>query len=278
MLSSQKNILNSIKIHSMKSNPLVTIITVAFNADKTIEKTIQSVLNQSYKNIEYIIVDGASSDKTVDIINRYDDYISYWISEPDHGIYDAMNKGLAKATGEIIAIINADDWYEENAVELSVETIIKHNADYSYASILHHAHKKIGRISPIEYGSFTKKAFFEMPYPHISAFIKREVYEEVGFFDTSFKIAGDHDLALKVILHGYRGVEVNQVIAHALADGVSSDFKANMESFKVARQHAAPLFVSLLKLTKQFIVYIAMKYLPTEIIKKLQKLKKSRFL
>ena len=90
--------------------PLITIITVSYNAVKTIEDTIVSVLGQTYNNIEYIIIDGGSTDGTLDIIKKYQDKITYWVSEPDKGIYDAMNKGIAKANGELIGIINSDDW------------------------------------------------------------------------------------------------------------------------------------------------------------------------
>ena len=101
----------------MNNIPLISIITVSYNAVKTIEDTILSVINQTYPNIEYIIIDGGSTDGTLDIIKKYQDKITYWVSEPDKGIYDAMNKGIAKANGELIGIINADDWYELDAVQ-----------------------------------------------------------------------------------------------------------------------------------------------------------------
>lgn len=107
----------------MQKNIKVSIITVCFNSEKTIIDTLESVLNQSYENIEYIIIDGKSKDKTVDIIKRYENKfkekkIEYkWISEKDSGIYEAMNKGINKSTGEVIGIINSDDWYEKNTVE-----------------------------------------------------------------------------------------------------------------------------------------------------------------
>ena len=104
----------------MNNSPLISIITVSYNAVKTIEDTITSVLNQTYSNIEYIIIDGASTDGTLEVIKKYQDDISIIVSEPDKGIYDAMNKGIERANGELIGIINADDWYEANAVERSI--------------------------------------------------------------------------------------------------------------------------------------------------------------
>ncbi len=108
----------------MSKLPLVSIITVVYNGAKTLEQTILSVLNQTYKNIEYIIIDGESTDGTLDIIEMYRDKISTCISEPDEGLYDAMNKGVSIANGELIGIINSDDWFEKNAVELVVSSYV----------------------------------------------------------------------------------------------------------------------------------------------------------
>ena len=91
--------------------PLVTIITVVFNGEKYLQQTIQSVINQTYDNVEYVVIDGGSTDGTVDIIRKYEDKIDYWVSEPDQGIYDAMNKGIQLAGGEIVGLINSDDCY-----------------------------------------------------------------------------------------------------------------------------------------------------------------------
>src|SRR4051812_41105410 len=91
--------------------PLISVITVVYNGAATLERTIKSVLKQTYKNIQYIIIDGRSNDGTIDIIKKYEKYISYWVSEPDKGIYDAMNKGVAAATGTLVGILNSDDYY-----------------------------------------------------------------------------------------------------------------------------------------------------------------------
>lgn len=121
---------------------LVTVLTVAFNSEKTIAKTIESVLNQTYGNIEYIIVDGASKDKTVEVAQAYEEQFEAKagrslriISEPDQGMYDALNKGVRMATGEIIGSINADDWYEADAVEIMANNYVKDHYDAAWGSI-----------------------------------------------------------------------------------------------------------------------------------------------
>src|SRR5262245_19759519 len=117
----------------MYNKPLVSIITVAYNADRFIEKTIQSVLSQTYSPIEYIIIDGGSTDNTADVIKKYADRIAYWYSEKDNGISDAFNKGLNKATGDIIGIINADDWYESDTIEKVVNNF--GDSDVTYGDL-----------------------------------------------------------------------------------------------------------------------------------------------
>ena len=109
-----------------KLNMKLSIITVSLNNKDTIEQTIRSVLSQTYNNVEYIVIDGGSTDGTVDIIKKYEDKISYWVSESDKGIYDAMNKGIRKATGDIVGILNADDFYvDENVLEKVVKCFEK---------------------------------------------------------------------------------------------------------------------------------------------------------
>mgnify|MGYP000302656355 FL=1 len=116
----------------MKEFPLISVVTVSYNAIATIEQTILSVINQKYSAIEYIIIDGGSTDGTVDIIKKYEDKISYWVSERDNGIYDAMNKGIRHATGKIVGIINSDDWYEMDAFATVADLYLKKGDLYLY--------------------------------------------------------------------------------------------------------------------------------------------------
>lgn len=127
--------LKGIEKQSMVDNPLVSIITVVFNGAKYIEQTINSVINQSYKNIEYIIIDGASTDGTIDIIKQYENKISYWKSEKDKGIYFAMNKGISLANGELIGILNADDFYLPDTIKKIIDADKLFHTDIYYGDI-----------------------------------------------------------------------------------------------------------------------------------------------
>jgi len=153
---------------STPDKPLITIITVVFNGETHLEETIQSVINQTYDNVECIIIDGGSTDTTLDIITKYEDQIDYWISEKDNDIYDAMNKGLMLAMGDIVGIINADDWYERESIEKSIIALLDSNADYTIGDCRKIPSNIIAKpIWPL----IKNKFYQEMMHPHISALI-----------------------------------------------------------------------------------------------------------
>lgn len=204
----------------MKSNhfPMVSIITVCLNSENTIEKTITSVLEQTYENIEYIIVDGQSSDRTLDIIKKYETKIAKVVSEPDEGLYYAMNKGIAMATGEYIGIINSDDWYETYTVEEVVSCFKKTNADLVY-----------GDIQVVEDGeprliSINRHEDMRMvlSIPHPTMFVKKEMYDLYGKFDTQYKIAADLDLVLRLYYNGIHFECIKKVLASFRKGGLST--------------------------------------------------------
>ena len=258
----------------MKDNPLVSIITVVYNGQVTIEKCIESVKKQSYGNIEHIIIDGGSTDGTLDIIKKHGDEISYWTSEPDKGIYDAMNKGLKIAQGDFIAILNADDYYLPNAIELSMQEIEETNSDYSFAEVQYvNSKAKIRPIFPLE----QNKIYQEMLYPHVSAVISKKIYDEVGYFDTNFKIAGDHDMALRIHLNNYKYCYVSEVIAELEEGGVSSSNESNKESLTVVIKNGKDIVRSYTTYYKQLIKINLVKFLPQKIVNLILKVKGSRF-
>lgn len=190
--------------------PLVSIITVCFNSEKTIAKTLDSVLSQIYTNIEYILVDGKSTDKTIDIIKQYEPLfiaknIKYrWVSESDHGLYDAMNKGIDMVTGEWVGIINSDDYYAGLNVIDNVVNKINQNPDVSalYADLHYVSQDSNAKIiRNWKSGDFNKRKFyFGWMIPHPTLFLKRDVYKQVGKFNLSLKLAADYELILRVFL------------------------------------------------------------------------------
>jgi glycosyltransferase involved in cell wall biosynthesis len=181
----------------------ISIITVCYNAQSFIESAITSVLSQTYSNIEYIIVDGNSTDATMSIVNRYADKIATIISEPDKGIYDAMNKGIACATGDVVGILNADDFYiDSNVIELIVEQA-QNNPDvdvfFGGVDFVHpqQLDKVIRRYQFNAFKSWYLRIAL-MP-PHPATFVRRSVYEKYGFYKIDYKIAADFDMFIRMI-------------------------------------------------------------------------------
>lgn len=181
--SSSKSVYNS-----ATKFPLVSIITVCYNSVETIEKTVNSVLHQTYPNIEYIIVDGGSTDGTVDVISRYSDKITYWISEPDKGIYDAMNKGLLKATGKWVNFLNSGDWYCSNNVISKISPFLNDESDIVYGDVyfVQTNYMFICRCESID------NMKYRMINPHPATFVRRE-YHVSHLFDISYKSSGDYN-------------------------------------------------------------------------------------
>lgn len=175
--------------------PKVSIITVVLDGETYLEQTIKSVIGQSYPNIEYIIIDGGSTDSSLDIIEKYEKNIRYWVSEPDKGIYDAMNKGIEAAGGDIVGIINADDWYEPGAVERAVEILEVSGADaiHSAMKVLQDRGEPIVIPAPEELDTFTKGMLINHP----TLFARKSLYDRLGLFDTQYQVAADWDLMLR---------------------------------------------------------------------------------
>lgn len=179
----------------------ISIITPSFNSEKTIEATIKSVLNQTHKDIEYIIIDGGSKDKTIEIINKYRDKISKIISEPDEGIYDAMNKGIKLATGEIIGILNSDDLYfDEFVIENVVKTFKENQIDCLWGDLVYFKND-INKFIRIWKGGKYKSGIFKTGWvpPHPTFFVKKEIYEEYGYFRLDFSVAADYELMFRFL-------------------------------------------------------------------------------
>ena len=202
----------------------ISIITVSFNSSKTIEKTFKSIQCQSYKNIEYIVIDGGSNDGTLKIIEDYKSVITKYISEPDNGLYDAMNKGIDLATGEIVGILNSDDIFTDfRVIEEIVQFHIENQIDASIGNItqFNGLGKTVRRYSSINWKPEKLKIGF-MP-PHPSIFLKRELFEKYGNYNLDYIIGADYELIIRFFLKHTISWKFSNITTTAmLKGGISS--------------------------------------------------------
>lgn len=213
-------------------NLKVSIITICYNAEKTIEQTIQSVLGQTYPHVEYVIVDGKSTDGTMEIVNRYRDKITKVISEPDEGIYDAMNKGIRMTSGDVIGIVNADDWIEPDAIEHVVRCFLDHDTDIVHGDI--RLVYEDGMSQEAMKTDSLDKLWHSMVVRHPATFVKKDVYEKQGLFDTSYRITGDYDFILRCYANGVRFCYLDKILSNFRMDGISNT--GSRECAKETRQ------------------------------------------
>lgn len=203
----------------------VSIITVCYNSAATIEDTITSVLSQDYKNIEYIVIDGGSSDATLDIINKYREQISIVISEPDKGIYDAMNKGIKNATGNIVGILNSDDFYETKDVISEIVNNFDIDTDIVFGNLIFvkpENIKKITRFYSLPHFKAWKLRFGWMP-PHPATFIKKSVYDKYGLYKINYKISADYEVFVRFLLvNKVNFKHINKILVRMRDGGVST--------------------------------------------------------
>ena len=214
----------------------ISVITVCYNSEKTIEQTIQSVISQKYDDLEYIIIDGGSTDRTLDIIDRYRNNISVFISEPDNGLYDAMNKGMNLMSGDIFAFLNSDDWYapgtlkkvnyyfEKNDTCMVSGNIFLHNNGENKKLVLDRSNKE--------------DVFLRLVYPHPALFSRKEVYMRVGGFNTKYRIAADVDWVMRVCSSGYKVLCVDDYFTYFREGGLSSEkrYESLIEQYHAAIQ------------------------------------------
>ncbi|HTR28127.1 MAG TPA: glycosyltransferase family 2 protein [Puia sp.] len=199
------------------SAPLVSIITIVFNGERHLEQAIRSVIGQSYPNIQYILVDGGSTDGSVSIIRQYKDRVAYWISEKDKGISDAFNKGLARCDGEIVGILNADDWYEPDAVALAVQQLA--GADVAFGDIRLWRDEKQDSVVK---GNL-RRLDYEMTLNHPTVFVRKRCYDRYGGFDLHYRCAMDYDLLLRLKVNNCRFVYVPAILANMRWGGMSDE-------------------------------------------------------
>ena len=223
----------------------ISIITVVRNNQETIKDAIDSVLSQTYQNIEYIIIDGASIDGTVKIVQSYGDKITKFVSESDKGLYDAMNKGIVLATGNVIGILNSDDLYvDEFVIEKVVKKFSKDQVDSIYADLVY---VKSGNLDKtVRYYDSSKFDLLKFAYgwmpAHPTFFVKKEIYEKYGVFRTDLKVAADFDMLIRFLYtHKISYSYMQDVLVKMRIGGVSTSFSSiwinNIEQLQVCHDN-----------------------------------------
>lgn len=211
---------------SLPSKPLVTVITVVFNGAETLEHTIRSVNEQTYDNVEHIIIDGGSTDATLDILRKYEDSIDYWVSEKDAGIYDAMNKGIALARGDYIGMLNSDDYFAKpSALKIVATNFMASNVDAVFSCLdivdptnLNRVLRKY-RIS--SFSPFMLRIGV-MP-PHPTFYCKKSCYEKAGPYRTDYRIAADFEMLARLLLkHQITWKFIDETTVKMRSGGLSS--------------------------------------------------------
>ena len=223
----------------------ISIITVVWNNKNSIKNAIDSVLNQTYKNIEYIIIDGVSTDGTIEIVRSYGDKVSKFLSEPDSGLYDAMNKGIFLATGDVVGILNSDDFYiDDQVIQRVVKEFEVKDVDSVYADL--EFVKPVNLDKTVRYYDSSKFnpskfAYGWMP-AHPTFFVKKDIYKKYGVFRTDLKIAADFDILARFLFtHKISYSYMQEVLVKMRLGGVSTSFNniwiINIEQLQVCRDN-----------------------------------------
>lgn len=202
----------------------ISIITITYNSARTLQRALDSVQSQTYKDIEHIIVDGASTDGTTDLIKKYADQYKNvrWISEPDKGIYDALNKGIRMATGDAIGFLHSDDvFYSTDSVAHIARALEEEGVQVVYGDLQYcNGEKVVRRWKSNDFNPCALK-YGWMP-PHPTVYVRREVYQEVGEYDEWFRISADYDMMLRIFTAGYRSRYLPEVLVSMEVGGASN--------------------------------------------------------
>ena len=238
----------------------ISIITVSYNSEKTIKDTLESVLGQTYDNYEYLIIDGKSTDDTLKIVKEYEKKFKgklKYISEKDKGLYDAMNKGIKMASGDIIGIINSDDILAHKNVFKKVVDNIKVN-DGVYSNLLMLDEKLDKPYRLFKSHKVSKKLGWHMPHPTL--YLKKEVYEKYGNFDTNYRIAADLDFMLRLINNNVNLKYVNDYFVYMRSGGASTNgikgyYKSFKDSYKVLKRNNIkfPFITNCIRVIQKFV-------------------------
>lgn len=205
----------------------ISIVTVCFNSESTIRDTIESIISQTYQNIEYIIIDGKSNDKTIDIISEYKNAISAFISEPDKGIYDAMNKGISLATGDFVGILNSDDVLASKETISETVKFLNANQDVDgcYGDLIYVKRGNLDSFSRYFSSRFFSKNTipFGLTIPHPTLYLRPKLFQKYGFYKTNYRVAADFELIARMVKSGVNLIRIPFVMVKMREGGISSN-------------------------------------------------------
>jgi len=248
--------------------PLVTVITVCLNAARTIEQCMRSVFAQSYPNVEYLVIDGASTDGTIDLLKKHEHAIDYWLSEPDQGLYQAMNKGLALSSGDYVLILNADDWYRRDCIESLVKAQGYGGTDF-VAALAQYVDDSGAPVEQMRSMPLDDSALLRMPLRHESMLVPAALYERVGGYDESLRICADFQFVTRLYRAGCTVYELQQPLLYFRNTGISnSDAALELaerarvirESFPFLSEREAGTLADVRRLTPEHLVAVAMAH------------------
>ena len=260
-----------------------SVIVACRNAERFIGRCLQSLVDQQSENVQVqaIVVDGASTDGTFNIVRSFEGKFDELIatSEPDTGIYNAMNKGLAKATGDVVSILNSDDWLLPETMERAAKELAKEGTDYVYGTAEQWLDGNLrGMVRPLARELWAKEIWWQMPLPHVTLFAKRSVYDRLGGFDESYRIGGDHEWVVRLYVSGIPGKELPGWRAAGLeVGGVSEGWARFPELYRCALQYGQPPLRIALRIARFMFHQLAVQILPHSVAHALMRLKGGRF-
>ncbi len=258
---------------SCEDKPLISVVTVVYNGVEYLEETIKSVINQSYDNVEYIIIDGGSTDGTLDIIKKYEDKIDYWVSEADSGIYAAMNKSIALVKGEWINFMNAGDRFFDRQVLQNVYNNIDEGVGLLYGD----TEMRYKTFARDRKAISVKYIYKRMPFGHQSMFVRTEIHKD-DLYDLKYTVCADYNFACTLYKKGIVFKKINSLLASCSTDGLSDiqSSKRVQQAAKIAYYHFPKLSIKLnhqKNIVKNHIKKFFKKVLPPEIVETIKRLK-----
>jgi len=259
------------------NNPRISIVIPCYNSEKTIARTLKSIATQDYNNIEVIVVDGLSSDSTIEIVNNYQEIVSKVISEPDSGIYNAINKGIELCDGELIGMISSNDWLRKGAIKALLTVYAKSpDSDIYHANIFMIKYIRGKGYYKERKGESPQQLSNRMTIMHPTCFVKKEWYQRFKY-NESYSIAGDYDFLLRSFLQNATFSYFNEVLIVMSDGGLSTSFKTTIETVMIQFQYGLYLNAITLFLNRLFLFYksktlrvVANIVLPQKLFEKLE--------